>query len=384
MPFKSAQKRTQKKSAKVSKSIHKKRSEKQHKKSPSLQGAEWSAGVARKRMYQRPDGLFEKILVIDGKRVAFRARSEREVMQKIAAHREREEIGVTFDAAAAAWWKDKEPRLSPNTAPNYRLAMKRAVERFGTTPVKDLTPVSIRAYLEYLAHRGYARRTVNQHFVVLREICAFACERYNVMQNAAALVKLPDKLPQAKRKMPTQEEIEAIKRAADTPDGLFLNFLMYSGLRLGEALALTWADVDLEHEALHVRRSLYFAGRNQGELKAPKSDAGQRDVIYLKRLQALLEPHRGAPGAYVFGGDKPMSKRAYYCLLERYRRAGLDVTPHQLRHAYATLLFEAGIPEKTAQNLLGHAQLSTTVDVYTELREKKLEEAAQVLNDADF
>ena len=118
MPFKSAQKRTQKKSAKVSKSIHKKRSEKQHKKSPSLQGAEWSAGVARKRMYQRPDGLFEKILVIDGKRVAFRARSEREVMQKIAAHREREEIGVTFDAAAAAWWKDKEPRLSPNTAPN--------------------------------------------------------------------------------------------------------------------------------------------------------------------------------------------------------------------------------------------------------------------------
>ena len=79
-----------------------------------------------------------------------------------------------------------------------------------------------------------------------------------------------------------------------------------------------------------------------------------------------------------------MSKRAYYCLLERYRRAGLDVTPHQLRHAYATLLFEAGIPEKTAQNLLGHAQLSTTMDVYTELREKKLEEAAQVLNDADF
>lgn len=340
--------------------------------------------MARKKMYQRPDGLFEKILVIDGKRIAFRARSEREVMQKIAAHREREETGVTFDAAAAAWWKDKEPRLSPNTAPNYRLAMKRAVERFGSTPVKDLTPVAVKAYLEYLARRGYARRTVNQHFVVLREICAFACERYNVMQNAAALVKLPDKLPQAKRKMPTQEEIEAIKRAADTPDGLFLNFLMYSGLRLGEALALTWADVDLEHEALHVRRSLYFAGRNQGELKAPKSDAGQRDVIYLKRLQTLLEPHRGAPGAYVFGGDKPMSKRAYYCLLERCRRAGLNVTPHQLRHAYATLLFEAGIPEKTAQNLLGHAQLSTTMDVYTELREKKLEEAARALNDADF
>ena len=60
------------------------------------------------------------------------------------------------------------------------------------------------------------------------------------------------------------------------------------------------------------------------------------------------------------------------------------MTPHQLRHAYATLLFEAGIPEKTAQSLLGHAQISTTMDVYAELREKKLMEAAQALNAADF
>lgn len=340
--------------------------------------------MPKKKMYQRPDGLYEKKITIDGKRIAFRGRSEREVMQKIAAHQRREKDGALFDETAAEWWKDKEPRLSPNTAPNYKLAMKRAVERFGSTPVKELTPVSVRAYLEHLAHRGYARRTVNQHFVVLREICSYACENYNVMQNAAALVKLPDKLPQAKRKMPTPEQITAIKNEADTPDGLFLNFLMYSGLRLGEALALTWKDVDLENEMLHIRQSLYFAGRNQGELKAPKSDAGTRDVIYLKRLQTLLEPHRGAPGAYVFGGEKPMSKRAYYCMLERCRKHGIDVTPHQLRHAYATLLFEAGIPEKTAQSLLGHAQLSTTMDVYTELRERKLIEAAQALNDADF
>lgn len=340
--------------------------------------------MAKKKMYQRPDGLYEKKITINGKRIAFRGKSEREVMQKIAAHQQREKDGALFDETAAEWWKDKEPRLSPNTAPNYKLAMKRAVERFGSTPVKELTPVSVRAYIEYLAHRGYARRTVNQHFVVLREICSYACENYNVMQNAAALVKLPDKLPQAKRKMPTPEQITAIKNEADTPDGLFLNFLMYSGLRLGEALALTWKDVDLENEMLHIRQSLYFAGRNQGELKAPKSDAGTRDVIYLKRLQTLLEPHRGAPGAYVFGGEKPMSKRAYYCMLERCRKHGIDVTPHQLRHAYATFLFEADIPEKTAQKLLGHAQLSTTMDVYTELRERKLMEAAQALNAADI
>ena len=83
-----------------------------------------------KKMYKRPDGLFEKILVLNGKRVAFRAHSEREVMQKIAAYKEREEAGAIFDDVAAEWWAYKEPHLSPNTAPNYRLAMQRAVEQF--------------------------------------------------------------------------------------------------------------------------------------------------------------------------------------------------------------------------------------------------------------
>lgn len=340
--------------------------------------------MARKKMYQRPDGLFEKILVIGGKRVAFRARSEREVNQKIAAYRGKEETGPTFEAVSVAWWEDKEPRLSPNTAPNYKLAMRRAVDRFGALPVKELSPVAVKAYLEYLAHRGYARRTVNQHFVVLREICAFACENYNIMQNAAALVKLPDKLPQAKRKMPTPEQVAAIKAMADTPDGLFLNFLMYSGLRLGEAVALRWGDLDPAENVIRVHASAYYAGRNTPQIKATKTEAGNRQVIYLDRLKALLEPHRGAADAFVFGGDKPMSKKAYYCLLDRCRRAGIDVTPHQLRHAYATLLFEAGIPEKTAQGLLGHAQISTTMDVYAELREKKIAEAAAVLNKADL
>lgn len=102
-------------------------------------------------------------------------------------------------------------------------------------------------------------------------------------------------------------------------------------------------------------------------------------------MQDVLEPLRGDKEAFVFGkSDKPMSKRAYDCLRQRCRKAGLNVTPHQLRHAYATLLFEASIPEKTAQNLLGHAQLSTTMDIYTELREKKLFEAANILNNADI
>jgi len=335
-------------------------------------------------MYRRPDGLFEKKLTIGGKRVVFRAGSEREVMQKIAAYQERAERGPTFEEVAGEWWAYKQPRLSPNTVPGYRLAMERAIDRFGDKPAKEITPSMVKAYLDALAHRGYARRTVSQHLIVLREICAWACENYDAASNPAALVKLPDGLRKGKRTMPTQAQIDAIKASVGSKDGLFLYFLMYTGLRLGEALALRWEDIDAAGSMIHVQRSLYFAGQNQGQLKQPKTEAGTRSVLYMERLKAVLEPHRGAAGAYVFGGDRPMTKRGYYCLLDRCRKAGIDVTPHQLRHAFATLCFEAGIPEKTAQGMLGHAQLSTTMDIYAELRQKKLFEAAAALNAADL
>ena len=108
-------------------------------------------------------------------------------------------------------------------------------------------------------------------------------------------------------------------------------------------------------------------------------------MIYMDRLRDVMEPHRGAPEGFVLGSDKPMSKRKYLCLMKRFKKqTNITCTPHQLRHAFATLCFEAGIPEKTAQGLLGHAQLSTTMDVYAELRNKKRMEAAASLNSIDY
>lgn len=94
------------------------------------------------------------------------------------------------------------------------------------------------------------------------------------MTNPATLVKLPDNLTQTKRRMPTETDIERIRNMTGTPDGIFLNFLLYTGLRLGEALAIRWGDIDPAQEIIEVRQSLYFAGKNQGKLKEPKTEAG--------------------------------------------------------------------------------------------------------------
>lgn len=341
--------------------------------------------MAKKKIYQRPDGLYEKKVTINGKRVAFRGKTEREIVQKMVAYQQRAESGPGFEEMADEWWEYKESRLSPNTVNGYRVAKRRAVDRFGNTPIKDITTTQVRAWLDWLGNRGYARKTVANHLIVITEVFAWACEHYNLLANPATLVHIPDGLSKSKRTMPTDEEIAAIQARADTPDGRPFYFILYTGLRLGEALALQWKDIDEEAGVIHVWRSLYWAGKNQGEFKPPKTEAGIRDVIYLNKLQAVMEPHRGAPEDFVLGGSKPMTKQKYTCLLRRFRKdAGISCGPHQLRHAFATLCFEAGIPEKTAQGLLGHAQLSTTMDIYAELRDKKRMEAATALNNTDF
>ncbi len=82
--------------------------------------------MAKQKMYQRPDGLYEKKLTLGGKRVVFRAKTQREVMQKIAAYQERKMRGPTFGEVADEWWEYKEARLSPNTVSSYHTAYRQA------------------------------------------------------------------------------------------------------------------------------------------------------------------------------------------------------------------------------------------------------------------
>lgn len=334
------------------------------------------------KYYVRPDGLHETILRVNGKRKAFRGKTDKEVWEKVKAFdRSKAEAQaaapVTFAQIADAWWSEIEPSLAETSTKSYKPAMRRAVAEFGARAAADITAREIDAFIRDFATR-YARKTVTTQLQVIRQILRWAEVKGHVQHNPATAVRPPKNLKQTRRTAPDKDQIARIKsHARDTPFGLFAALIYYTGCRRGEALALTGKDIDREAKRIYIRRSVYYMG-NAPHLKAPKTEAGVRQVPLLPALDALL-PHK-LPSGYLFAepDGKPLTYKHIEKKYHDYCAAsGVTVTPHQIRHGYATALYECGVDAKTAQALLGHAQLSTTMDIYTHVCSDAISSAAE-------
>ena len=334
--------------------------------------------------YVRPDGLHESIIRINGKRKAFRGKTDKEVWEKIKAFdrtaAEKEAAAAsTFSAAAEAWWAEIEPTLQHNTAKSYKPAYERAKAEFGPRSVANITAQQIDEYIRDFASTR-ARKTVVTQLQIIRQILRKAEVDGKLKYNPASAVTPPRNLPRSRREAPDKEQIQRIKAGIKLPFGLFAALIYYTGCRRGEALALTGADIDRKNNLIYIRKSVYYMG-NSPHIKEPKTEKGIRTVPLLDALAAALP--RKLPKGYLFAGTdgRPLTDSQFKVMYREDKAvSGVTVTPHQIRHGYATALFESGIDPKTAQALLGHAQLSTTMDIYTHVYADKLKAAAEQMN----
>jgi len=118
---------------------------------------------------------------------------------------------------------------------------------------------------------------------------------------------------------------------------------------------------------------------NKLHVKRPKTENGLGNVPLLSALDTALSKRLGKGFLFSLdGGETPLTNDKMTELYNQYRAdSGVTVTPHQIRHGYATALFENGIDPKTAQTLLGYAQLSTTMDIYTHVCQDVIAAAAE-------
>lgn len=333
--------------------------------------------MAIPKYYVRPDGLHESIITINGKRKAFRGKTDREVWTKIKNYKAELDSGKTdtFANVAHAWWCEIEPTLAPNTYKGYSPAYDRAVSEFGAEDVSKITAKDIEKYIQRIA-KTYAKKTVITQRQIIRQIMNKAQREGYIQYNPAEAVLLPKNLPQEKRHAPSSDQIKRIKDNVNDEFGLFAFLIYYTGCRRGEAEGLMYEDIDLQTNMISIRRSVYNVSTTP-KIKEPKSDAGVRRVPLLPALRSVLQCKQSG---FIFSDDGGKTPTPDWKISRRYeayqRRVGVTVSPHEIRHGYATALHEAGVDYKTAQKLLGHAQLSTTMDVYTDILDNTIQDAA--------
>jgi integrase len=337
-------------------------------------------------MYRTSNGVMRKRRGFVSEREAVRWRT-----QTLAAVYRGEVVAVrgTFTERFDAWLEEHRPRIEPGTYRDYRVhGEKRLKPFFGAIKPAAVTPSDVRRYVAQLVARSeVSAKTINNSLAVLRVFFAHLEEDGDIVRNPArspAGARERIKLPAAHREM-DYLRLDEIPRYLDACDDVYrplAETLIATGLRISEALALTWADVEWSARSLRVLRSRKAQGH--GSTKGDRF----RSVDFGPRLEAVLGELRvaGAPlhaRTLVFrgprGGELSRSDVSRDLHKHALGDAGLRRTLrlHDLRHTAAASWLAAGLPLIYVQRQLGHASITTTQQVYGHLEESFLRGAAE-------
>ena len=337
------------------------------------------------KLKKRSDGRYVKTMTDPrtGRRVFFYGDTEREINRKIMEYSTGLAGGRTFQAVSDEWWENAEPKLAEQSKRGYKRAKIRADEHFCNTAIKDIKPRQINEFLGKLAGQGFAQKTIAMYRLVLNRVFSSAVLHGDIEFNPCSSVKLPSGLPKKQRTSASEQDEIAVKASADV--WIFPYIALMTGMRKGEILALQWKDIDFEKNLIRVYKSVAHQG-DRPIIKVTKTETGNRFVPLLAPLkEKLLTVKTKQADDYIVSdtGKTPLTNRRFITLMSDFKnKTGVTCTAHELRHSFATIAFENGIDPKTVQEILGHKQLSTTMDIYTTFREKAIQSAAEKLNNA--
>jgi len=270
-----------------------------------------------------------------------------------------------------------ERNASPRTLKAYRQALT-AFRAENKTPWKTCTANDFRDYLFAITKRGQARSYVRLQFSALRTFYQFLAARKGLGRNPLREVQLPKidkKLPLVLTRQQIEELLAAPTRVAKNRaapswmplrDVAIMELFYSSGLRLSELAALDVADVDLYTESVRV------FGKGRKERICP---VGLPALEAISRYRAAANVHSGP--LFINKGRRRMSTRSIWLILKRYLRhtsIPISISPHKLRHSFATHMLDRGADLRSVQALLGHASLSTT-QIYTHVTVERLKKA---------
>jgi integrase len=284
----------------------------------------------------------------------------------------RPEASMRFGVFAESQWSALVlPTLKLSTQHGYKNVLaKHVLPYWREWRLRDIGKLDVQQFVADKFRQLAGWQTVRNSWTLLSGILETAVEYGYLTVNPARGVKFP---PQKLREAPAMiagDDFGKLLKEVDEPYRMMIGLIAATGLRVGELLGLRWRALDLEVGTLNVRESVY-----EGKTQQPKTQKARRTIPLGPHAIALLKDHRDrstrkSADDLVFpnksGEPLRESKLLERVLQPAAERAGLGrVTWHQFRHIHSSLLNDLRVPVKIAQEQLGHASISTTLNIYT-------------------
>lgn len=359
-------------------------------------------------VYQRKDGRWVcEVTLEDHSRKSYYCKTEKEALEKRRLVLNELAQGVlatgpqqTLKQFLEYWIEDVyKPSVRLTTYKNARLLVsKYLIPGFGHFKLQKLTAQHIQSFYAKKLKEGLTPSRIISIHTALHTALEHARRMKLVSMNVSSDVELPRRGKTEKRPLTPEQAQTLLQKVKENRLEGVLTLALATGMREGELIGLRWSDVDLDKRVLRISRALtYITGHGfvEGE---PKTEKGKRSILLPAFVVETLKRHRMgqlekrlALGVawvdrdLVFPGDSgdfcvPTTLvRRFHKLL---KEAGLPrIRFHDLRHSAATILISMGVPTKVVQELLGHSNISITMDVYGHVLPSMQKDAMDKMDD---
>ena len=315
---------------------------------------------------------------------------------------------MRFKELSEEYFKVYAPnKLKPITAYNYEnLVNYHFMDYFGNKKLKDITPgvltdffckLTITKNKEEAVPIGYA--TAKKLYTIMQSVFHFAVSQGYLKETPCKGVILPSKdvTKDEKRKYLLEDELPRFIQLFEGYSVLntIVKVLLYTGMRSGEALGLQWSDIDFDKRLITINHTLSDVG-GKHFLTTPKTKTSRRNIYITDSLLEILREHKKKQHelAFMLGGQFELPEMVFTSELGNYKdRSCLNtsfkrnlkgtefefMTLHCLRHSNATLLLNEGVDLKIVSEHLGHSDVGTTANIYTDVLESTRKKTADII-----
>lgn len=266
---------------------------------------------------------------------------------------------------------------------------------FANKKINKLTPQDIREWKATINNKGYKYKYKSRMYAAFSALLNFAKKYYNLQSN---VVNICGNFVNTERKKEmsfwTESEFKkVIEQVDEFQYKVFFSFLYLTGTRKGEALALTWKDINFDSGIINITKSVNRKGLTAGktfEITTPKNKASYRDILMPNGLKTLLMTYKEdcreldgfSENSFVFGNAVPFSETTVRRKLDEYSaKANVKhIRIHDLRHSHASLLINRGQNILIVSQRLGHSDITQTLNTYGHLFPSKQKEIIDAIN----